>query len=161
MPQELKTDLLSDFTKINVDRLRQINARLPFLSSEAWSQLAIVCEFLARLATAYRDGVYAVLNRGIEAHTLKVPLKQSMAFIDDAVEAMSELQQPVSERFPADVPIHLDRIRNANAETKAVHADLASLLTLAEVEPPPVSEDILAAAEAGPFIRLDEFRKRA
>jgi hypothetical protein len=159
MPEGLTTDLLSDFTHNSVDWLRRTTARHASLSSEEWYQLAIVCEVFADLAKKYRDLVHAVLDRGIEGDTLKVRLKPSMAFLGDAVEAMTELQQ-VGERAVLNVRAALDRIRNANTDTEAVHADLASLLALAEAEPPPVPEDILAAAEAGPFIRLDEFRKR-
>jgi hypothetical protein len=117
-----------------------------------------VCEFLADLAKKYRDLVHSTLDRGIEASVLQDRLQQSTAFLADAVQTMAELQQG-GTRASINVRAALDRIRNANAETEAVHADLASLLALAKVKPPLVPEDILAAAEAGSFIRLDEFRK--
>jgi hypothetical protein len=118
-----------------------------------------VCEVLAGLAKKRRDEVHIVLDRGIESGALKVRLEQSLSFIDDSIQAMTEHQQAGERASSVDGAV-LERIRNANAETEAVQADLASLLALAEAEPPPVQEDILAAAEAGPFIRLDEFRKR-
>lgn len=155
MPEELTIDLLSDFSQNNVDWLRRNTARHHSLSSEEGSQLAIVCEVLADLAKKQRDQLHIVLDRGIESGALKVRL-QHMAFIREAVQAMTELQQRAASNDWA----ALDCIRNARSETETVHAELVSLLTLAEAEPPPVQEDILAAAEAGPFIRLDEFRKR-
>lgn len=159
MPEGLTINLLSEFTRNNIDWLRQTaSARRASLSPEEWSELAIVCEFIADLAKKYRDLIHTTLDRGIEAGTLRVRLQQSTAFFADAVQAMTELQQ-LSERASPNIHAALDRIQNANAETEAIHVDLASLLALAKAEPPPVPEDILAAAEAGPFIRLDEFRK--
>lgn len=158
MPEELTIDLLSDFTQNNVDWLRRTTARHRSLTSEEWPQLAIVCEFLADLAKKQRDRLRIVLDSGIESGALKVRL-QHMAFISDAVQVMTEVQK-VGESAASTDSVALDRIRNANAEMEAVHSDLVSLLALLEVEPPPVQEDILAAAEKGPFIRLDEFRKR-
>lgn len=159
MPEGLTTDLLSDFTQANVDWLRRTTARHTQLSPDELSQLAIVCEILARLAADFRQLVDVVLKRGIEAGTLKVRLERSRASLGDAVGAMSELLQ-AGGRLSSDVRADLERIRKAHAEMETVHADLASLLALLEAEPPPVAEEILAAAEAGPFIRLDEFRKR-
>jgi hypothetical protein len=159
MAEGLTTDLLSDFAQNNVNWLRRATARHASLSSEDWSQLAIVCELLADLAKKHRDLVRTVLYRGIESSTLKVRLERSLAFLSDDIQAMSELQQ-MGERISPNVRAVVDRICNASAETKAVYKELASLLALAEVEPPPVPEGILATAEAGAFIRLDEFRKR-
>lgn len=159
MTQILATDLLSDFTRNNVEWLRRATARPASLSSEEWSQLAIVCEFIARLATSYRELVHACLERGIEAGTLKARLERSMAALGDTLRTFAELQQ-VGEGSGPDVRKALARIRNAAVEAEAVHADLAPLVALANAEPPPVPEAILAAAAAGPFVRLDEFRKR-
>jgi hypothetical protein len=159
MAERVTINLLSEFTRNNVDWLRQTaTARRASLSPEEWSELAIVCEFIADLAKKYRDLIHATLERGIEAGTLQVRLHQSTAFLADAVQTMAELQQG-GTRVSPNVRAALDRIRKAHAETEAIHADLASLLVLAKVEPPPVPEDILAAAEAGTFIRLDDFRK--
>jgi hypothetical protein len=155
----MTSDLLSDFTRNNVDWLRRTSAHHASLSSEEWFQLAIVCEVLADLANKYRDVVHAVVVRGVEAVTLKDRLQRSLAFLRDSIQAMTELQQ-VGDRDSPNVWAALDRIGNAKAESETVHADLAALLALAAAEPPPVPEEILAAAEAGPFIRLDEFRKR-
>ncbi|MHB1421603.1 MAG: hypothetical protein ACYC3I_00120 [Gemmataceae bacterium] len=158
MPDGVTTDLLSDFTRNNVDWLRRTTARRPSLSSEEWAELAIVCEILADLAKKHRALVHTAVDRGIEAGTLKGRLEWRLTFLSDNIQAMTELQQLGADS--ANVRAALERIRNAKAEIEAVHADLAALLTLAEADPPPVPEDILAAAEAGPFIRLDEFRKR-
>lgn len=159
MSEEMTTDLLSDFAQKNVDWLRQTTARRVSLSPEDWPQLVIVCEILGSLAKKQRDLVHAVLDRGIESHSLKVRLERSLAFLSDDIQAMSELQQ-MGEKVSADIGAVLDRIRNAKAETKAVHDDLTALLALVAAEPPPVPEDILTAAEAGSFVRLDEFKKR-
>lgn len=153
------TDLLSDFTRNNVDWLRRTTARHGSWSMEEWFQLAIVCEVLVNLAKKYRDLVHTAVGRGIETCALKARLEWNLAFLHDNIQTMSELQQ-AGERASPNVGAAVERIRNTKEESEAIHADLTALLALAKVEPPLVPEEVLAAAEEGPFVRLNEFRKR-
>jgi hypothetical protein len=160
MPEVLAADLLSDFARYNVDWLRRTTAsRHAPLTEEEWSQLAIVCELFASISAKYRDYVHTFLERGMEARALRARLEPTLNFLGDAVRAMAELEEG-GESASDKVRSFLERIRKAIAETESVKEFLDSLLTLAHIEPPPVPEDLLTAAEVGAFVRLDEFRKQ-
>ena len=160
MPEVVTADLLSDFARYNVDWLRSTTAaRHAPLTEEEWSQLAIVCELFASISAKYRDYIHTFLDRGIEARALRARLEPTLNYLGDAVRAMAELEGE-GESDSDEVRSFLERIRKAKAETESVKEFLDSLLTFAHTEPPPVPEELLAAAEAEPFLRLDEFRKR-
>lgn len=152
-------DLLTDFTRYNADWLRRITVNGLAVSAEEWSNLAYICEFLSRVNSRFRDYIRSDLNRGVEASKLQGRLEQNLAAVDDSILTMERLEKG-AENASRDIQDAGSRIRSAKVEAKAVQAELASILALVKTEPPPVPEDILAAAEAGTFIRLDEFSQR-
>jgi len=147
----MTTELLPEMTRANVDWLREAIAR-GALREQNRGELAHICGVIAGLFESNLARLDEDLRRGVESGRLLLLAERVLAAADKALDIFDLIAQQADGTMPALVDL-ASRVR-------VVRERYAEVAALSRVEPPPVPEEVLAAAEAGPFIRLDELRRR-
>jgi hypothetical protein len=147
----MATELLPEMTRANVDWLREA-IRQGALREQDRGDLAHICGIIVGLFESNLARLDEDLRHGVEPGRLLPLAERVLSAADNALQAFDLIGQQ------ADGP--LSALADLSSRVRAVRERYAEVAALSRVEPPPVPEEVLAAAEAGPFIRLDELRKR-
>jgi hypothetical protein len=154
----MTTELLPEFTRASVSWLRQaLGERKNGISQEEGRQFALLCGSIARQVSDLLLLIQDRLRGGVESRALLQELRNGIAVADEALREFGELRGRVSGTESAAT---LSLIERTLRDVEAVRTELLSIARWADSPPPPIDLDKLAAADAGPFVRLEEPRGR-
>jgi hypothetical protein len=150
----MTTTILPELTRSNVDRLWEAVQSREVLKDLDWTEIFTAYVHVSEMFNSLIKRVHNRVERGATSRWVISQTSACVGIAGRALDLFNVLQAVLgADRIP-------DEVREAANVFEQGQAELAPLLAVAARPLPPIPDEVLKNAGKGPYVRLEEMRRR-